>query len=140
MGYIDITIGGSDMASDTWSVASKIFRAQGPDAALRALRQELEHGTYNVYNTDGCINVALVLLDRYQENTDGGIQLCDELPKVGEAYRGLVEDTLNKLTDLRTKWMDADWGEGIRRDGLDNKKFHFDAIDRLINGLRQRLR
>ena len=137
MGYSDISIGGSDMAADTWYVADKAFRMEGPTAALRALRQELENGVHSQFNTDGCINVALVLVDRYREDQDDAIQLCDELPKVGAHYQELVKDTLNKLTHLRSDWADADWGSNsLRRDGLDNKKWHLDAVDRLVMGLR----
>lgn len=140
MGYSNISIGGSDMAADTWYVADKAFRMEGPAAALRALRQELEHGEHNEYNTDGCINVALVLVDSYMEDRDGAIQLCDELPKAGTHYQELVKDTLDKLTQLRSTWADADWGDNNRRrDGTDNKKWHLDAVDRLLAGLKFRL-
>lgn len=139
MGYSDISIGGSDMAADTWYVADKSFRVEGLTGALRSLRQELEHGNYGAFNTDGCINVALILVDPYMEDREGVVQLCDELPKAGDPYRRLVMDTLDKLMQLRAAWADADWGDSRHRDGSDNKKWHLDALDRLLSGLRTRL-
>jgi len=133
MGYSNISIGGSDMAADTWYVADKSFRVEGCTGALRSLRQELEHGSYGSYNTEGCINVALVLVDSYMEDREGVVQLCDELPKAGDQYRRLVMDTLDKLMQLRATWADADWG------GSDNKRRYLDALDRLLSGLRTRL-
>lgn len=138
MGYSDISIGGSDMASDTLYVSIRAARENGIDAAIPKLREELEGGIHSFCNTPGVVNVALVLVDAEPDYQDPDFVLRDLLPEA-RGYRQLVRDTLNKLTELRAEWADADWGDAAvrRRDGSDNKKYHLDAVDRLLAGLRR---
>lgn len=138
MGYMDITIEGSDMAEGAWHIVKEAAREDGLDEAIRKLRAELDAPVYSPYNTPGPINAALVLVEAKPDYDDPSFVLKDVLPGAS-GYQELVQDTLNKLTELRAEWADASWdGAAVRRqDGSDNKQYHLDVVDRLLEGLRQ---
>lgn len=118
MGYMDISICGSDRASDLNETIKRC--SGGKFVAIAILQKELKE-VYNCYNTQGCVNVALVL-------TEGaGKKLFADYKD--ERYEQLVSSTLEAMGHLRKFSFMAEW------DTEENKKKHLDVYDRLISQL-----
>lgn len=117
MGYMDITLHGSDMASDMCAAVTRLI--------ISKLRSELDKYT-NEFNTPGPVNVALFFEERL---LPGGFakDYNGELQK-------LAEDTLSRMEKLYIESEKADWGADKR--SQDSKARHLEDYKRLIKSLK----
>ncbi len=118
------------MAWDLWCTVSESFKEDEGQAIAR-IREELSD-MHNFCNTAGPVNVALLLVEDY-EDRDGYVVRSD-LRKHSE-YSTLVNETKAALSSLMNEYESADWGNSTRHDGSDNKSFHMNALNRLMEGL-----
>ena len=88
-GVSDLSVVGSDGASDCWySVKKEMLKA-----ALPLLKKEmLDKG--NEFNTSGAINVAMILVEKFQDMD------VSEVP----GYASLIDKLLNQLTKPNAPW------------------------------------
>ena len=123
MGYMDISVCGSDCASDL----NHEIRELLPDRPqiVQTLLDELciDHGSWN---THGCVNVALALT----EGAGDAIFYNHRTPE----YIGLLSKTVTALEELRRVSAEADW------DGNDEgKQEHVSRYDELLVLLKERI-
>jgi hypothetical protein len=98
MGFMSVTVGGSDNASDfAYTVSDKIGKA---------MLKELENES-NEFNTPGCINVALFV----EEILNSANHFCiNESETINKAVRKCRK----KLAREENKW-DGIWGDTFTR-------------------------
>lgn len=109
MGYTDISISGSDMAADLgYSIA---------DSIALLLNTELQNNENSCYNTNGCVNVALIFEELI--NKTSFMSHEDELYKVAKECRHILEQDLKNSVA-------AEW------DSKDNKDWHINRYNELI--------
>lgn len=107
MGYTDLSVGGSDTASD--------LACSMVSAMVQVLRSELKE-PHNEFNTPGVLNVAMVLEElvfQFEEYDHKDLTL-------------LVKDTLEGMQLLRKKSQNSKWKSEK------NKQEHISEFDELI--------
>jgi len=114
MGFMDLSLHGSDMASDASSFAT--------GAMVAVLRKELSNKA-NEYNTPGPVNVALYFSERL---IPGGFHQ-DFHPGLTK----LAEDTLHDLELHYIACEKAEW------DDAESKAEHMSVYGRLVNELKK---
>jgi hypothetical protein len=132
MGYMDISIGGSDMASDFHYVVVRAALAENNLKVNELFKSEIV-AINNEYNTCGAINVALVLTERHEymdENLDpSGYYVKDHLPNIIENYSELVEETKDRIVKIKSLWESSEW------DNKESQKSHVDSASDLLKNL-----
>lgn len=123
MGYSDISIFGSDTASDLdWFLTKN---RNSTEILLCRLQEELET-EHSIFNTQGCVNVALTL-------TQGEGQDLFQSPKLDHLtkYHEIMNTTLIKLATLIVSTNNLMWEDN------NSKKYHldryFDLLDKMLD-------
>lgn len=121
MGYIDITIGGSDAAADAHADIRVPFE-KAAAKAIKSLRRELKD-VHNCFNTPGPVNVAMILTE---SKIDFPLRLSREYPD-------LLEETHTALKEYINKCYDPDlW------DDLGNREWHLERYRKLLRKIRDK--
>ena len=121
MGYMDITLGGSDMAA---GAASNAF-----DALAKVFRKEMKQN-HGGYNTNGVVNVALWFEACVVGNLEGWCELCENpLYEVAVECRDqLIEEEI-KPAQKKSLWYDEQ-----------NRIYHLNRYRELRNALNKFIR
>jgi hypothetical protein len=116
MGYMDISIGGSDTAADLHSVAV--------DALLKVYVEGMKHERYdNSYNTPTAINIAMSF------NTVGRAFWMECI------YMFEESDFLTKLDEMLEEVME-DCRAYHKEEGDSNSKWHLDEYGKIVRKFR----
>ena len=107
MGYMDITINGSDEAAD---LAHVFKAAKTKSTSIKLLTKALKENNGR-YNTSGAVNVALLIEDEL---------ITDKV------YLPVVKTAYKKLSD------EIKYGEKAEWDSDENKKYHLDSWNELL--------
>ena len=121
MGYMDITIGGSDAAADAHSFVKEPFE-KAAEKAIKSLRKELKD-THTSFNTPGPVNVAMILTE---SQIDFPLRLSREYPD-------LLQETHTALKKYIDECSDPDlWDDGGNRD------WHLERYRQLLRKIRNK--
>lgn len=120
MGYMEISISGSDAAADLNAEVEKQLDAINLKAALGLLYAEIEtnHGPWN---THGCMNVAMVLT----ESDTNWTTLIKNYTGFKDAFREVLCKVTGELAALRGRFSRGTW------DSKENKLMHLRRCDEL---------
>ena len=113
MGYFDLSVMGSDYASDAAYGLQKLI--------VESLEQELEEKA-NEYNTCGVVNVAMIL--------DECIIPSEYWQSVGHDFKKLAESVANRLESHISECEKMEW------DSTNNKEYHISTYKKLVDKLR----
>tara|TARA_B100001057_G_C22797656_1_gene930292 strand:- start:389 stop:778 length:390 start_codon:yes stop_codon:yes gene_type:complete len=122
MGYMDISMGGSDFAA---GLASNAF-----DALAKVFRKHMKEEDGNAYNTSGVVNVALWFEGCVSEALEGWCELCENpLYNVAVECRDrLIEEEI-KPAQKKSLW-----------ENEDNRIYHLTRYRELRNALNKFIR
>ena len=105
MGYMDITIYGSDIAAGNFAETLEALKNEGISAAIEVLEEALEED-HGGFNTAGPENVGMILT----ESTISPILALDE------NFDELVNSTVEALDEKIKSDKKADWEDQANRD------------------------
>ena len=121
MGYMEISIGGSDMAHEAYALTRNDF-IKAANKALKFLRRELKDPG-NLYNTGGPVNVAMVVTET-------------KIPMLfASEYPAFMQETIDALVEYIADSAEGEWGTSAA--SVANKKMHMDRYRALLKKLRR---
>lgn len=118
MGYMDISIGGSDRAFDTHCGAARTL--------LNFYKKELDNAWDNSYNTPTCLNVAMSFNTLGTKFWLEALFIFDD----GETFLTDLNDQLTECLEQCRAWHKAD--------GDSNSSYHLEEYGKIIKSFRRK--